>query len=283
MSNLGDSVVETANGPGTGTIQLAGKPAGSFVPFSTRFSSGNKVFYAITDENGMREMGVGTFTTGSPNTLSRDTVISNTAGDTSKLNFTLPVLVYNTIPSANAIYQDNANQVNITGSLTVAGGLEVISSALFSGATFTGEVQLEGETVTQAITAFGTMTADQPFLAESGATINGGLIVDTITASGNVSAPNITGHVWHDETSSRVLGTTYTNSNGYSISVMVSVVAGSGVTLMPITIDGVTITAGQTTSAASGTYNTFFQVPSGKTYIVGIGTGGFLTSWFELF
>lgn len=112
MTLLKDSVVENANNPGTSTINLAGAAPGPFVTFATRFASGAQVFYGISDESSQREIGIGTFTTGSPNTLSRDTVLSNTSGTTSKLNFTGVVFVYNPLPAGYAVQLDGTGNLS---------------------------------------------------------------------------------------------------------------------------------------------------------------------------
>lgn len=114
MALLKDSVVENANNPGSGTISLAGAATGPFVTFATRFSSGAKVFYGISDESSQREIGIGTFTAGSPNTLSRDTVLSNTSGTTGKLNFTGLVFVYNPLPADYAVQLDQTGNLAAT-------------------------------------------------------------------------------------------------------------------------------------------------------------------------
>lgn len=229
---LQDFVVENANNPGTGTINLAGAATGPFVSFATRFSTGDKPFYGITDETSQREIGIGTFTIGSPNTLTRDTVLSNTSGTTSKLNFTGLVFVYNPLPASHAVYADEngdvtlgAADLNVLGDAHVAGDIDVIN------------VNSTG----------------------------------TIAATGVVTGSNDAA-TWHDVTGSRVLTTTYTNSKTYPISVMVTTGTGGGGggSLLAVTVGGVVISAGQS-SAVAGNYNTNFQVPAGATYAVGGG------------
>lgn len=106
MGMLADFVLETANAPGTGTINLAGA-ATDRRSFASAFSGGGSVFYFI-DDGAQAEWGTGTLTIGSPNTLSRDTVLGNTAGTTSRLNFAGAVRVFNEIPSGRAVVVDNS-------------------------------------------------------------------------------------------------------------------------------------------------------------------------------
>lgn len=118
---LADFVVETAVNPGTGaTVTLAGAAGGSFRTFASFFPTGSKVFYDITDEIAQRETGFGTFTAGSPNTLTRDQVYQNTSGTTARLNFTGTVFVMNTLPASHAVYIDQNGALNVTGILGTA-------------------------------------------------------------------------------------------------------------------------------------------------------------------
>jgi hypothetical protein len=87
-----DLVVETAINPGTGSISLAGA-APNRRSFVEGVGSGNTCEYWITDGT-QTEHGFGIVTAGTPNTLSRDTVLNNTAGTMARLNFTGMVTVY---------------------------------------------------------------------------------------------------------------------------------------------------------------------------------------------
>jgi hypothetical protein len=61
------------------------------------------------DDGTQAEWGIGLFTSGAPNTLTRSTVIGNTAGTTVKLNFAGTVRVYNEVPASAVMYFDNSN------------------------------------------------------------------------------------------------------------------------------------------------------------------------------
>lgn len=136
---LANFVLETATAPGTGaTVNLAGAVAGR-QSFAQAFASGSRVQYVI-DDGTQAEWGEGTFTAGSPNTLTRTTLIGNTAGTSSLLNFTGSCRVYVDLLAERAVVRDSAGAVIITGALsangsaTVAGGLHVTDT----GATVAG-------------------------------------------------------------------------------------------------------------------------------------------------
>ena len=82
---VADRVKEISTTAGTGTLTLGGAPSG-FQSFAV-IGNGNTTFYTIVDSNvGTWEVGVGTYTaTGT--TLSRDTVLANSSGTTSPINF----------------------------------------------------------------------------------------------------------------------------------------------------------------------------------------------------
>lgn len=82
---LADRVRETTTTTGTGTITLAGATTG-FQSFAA-VGNGNTTYYAIVGQGTSEwEIGVGTYTS-SGTTLSRDTVLSSSAGAPTKTNF----------------------------------------------------------------------------------------------------------------------------------------------------------------------------------------------------
>lgn len=64
------------------------------------------------------EWGTGTITAGSPDTISRDNVIGNSANTTSRLNFTGLTYIYNELCAENTVYRNSSGVYNLT---TVSG------------------------------------------------------------------------------------------------------------------------------------------------------------------
>jgi len=82
---LNDRVKETSTTQGTGDITLAGAVTG-FLTFNSGIGTSNTTYYAIF-EQGTANFEVGLGTLSASTTLQRDTVITNSAGDTTKINF----------------------------------------------------------------------------------------------------------------------------------------------------------------------------------------------------
>ena len=106
---INDRVRETSTTAGTGTLNLAGIVTG-FQTFVAGIGNSNTTYYAIFEEGtNLFEIGIGTVTDATPDTLSRDTVLSNSSGNTSKITFsggTLSVLC--TMPASKSVYLDSS-------------------------------------------------------------------------------------------------------------------------------------------------------------------------------
>ena len=100
---INDRVKETSTTTGTGTISLAGASQG-FETFVTGIGTTNKTYYCITNSTQTEfETGIGTVTDATPDTLSRDTVISSTNSD-NLVNFAAGEKdVFCTIPAKKAM------------------------------------------------------------------------------------------------------------------------------------------------------------------------------------
>lgn len=100
---IADRVQETCSAPGTGTVSLLGAVTG-FQTFSSGVGDTNTTYYCIADQSGANwEVGIGTYTS-SGSTLSRDTVLSSSAGAPTKTNFSSGTQsVFVTYPSETAI------------------------------------------------------------------------------------------------------------------------------------------------------------------------------------
>ena len=104
---LNDRVKETSTTTGTGTLDLAGASVG-FVTFVAGIGNSNTTYYAIHEQGTANwEVGRGTVTDSTPDTLARDTVLSNSLGNTSKINFSGTLDVFCTMPASKSVYLDS--------------------------------------------------------------------------------------------------------------------------------------------------------------------------------
>ena len=107
---LNDRVRETSTSQGTGTINLAGAVTG-FKTFVAGIGNSNETYYAIFEEGtNLFEIGLGTVTDATPDTLSRTTVLSNSSGNTSNINFnsggSSTLSVFCTMPASKSVFLD---------------------------------------------------------------------------------------------------------------------------------------------------------------------------------
>ena len=104
---INDRVRETSTTSGTGTLNLAGAVTG-FRTFVSGIGTGNTTYYAIFEEGtNSFEVGLGTVTDATPDTLARTTVLSNSSGTTDKINFSGGTLsVFCTMPASKSVYLD---------------------------------------------------------------------------------------------------------------------------------------------------------------------------------
>lgn len=141
---VADRIKETSTTSGTGTLTLAGASDG-FRSFAD-IGDGNTTYYAIVDSVANTwEVGIGTYTA-SGTTLSRDTVLSNSSGTTSQINFAANSKdVFVTYPAIKAVYEDAVNTASaqqfsaangilltnqvVSSSFTIPSGYNAISAA----------------------------------------------------------------------------------------------------------------------------------------------------------
>ena len=125
MVAINDRVKETTTTTGQGTVDLGGAKTG-FETFVERIGNGNQTYYCIAAEGGAEfEVGIGTVTDATPDTLSRDTVLSNSDNNTNKVNFSAGTKeVFSTLPASKAILEDSANNMNVAGSIIVGGTVD---------------------------------------------------------------------------------------------------------------------------------------------------------------
>ena len=107
---LNDRVKETSTSQGTGNITLAGAATGGFISFNSGIGTSNTTYYTIS-EQGTANFEVGLGTLSGSTTLERTTVLSNSAGTTSKINFnsggSSTLDVFCTMPASKSVYLDS--------------------------------------------------------------------------------------------------------------------------------------------------------------------------------
>ena len=103
---INDRVRETSTTAGTGTLNLAGAVTG-FQTFVAGIGNSNTTYYAIFEEGtNLFEIGIGTVTDATPDTLARTTIISSSNGDAA-VNFTSGTKdVFCTMPASKVVYLD---------------------------------------------------------------------------------------------------------------------------------------------------------------------------------
>ena len=108
---INDRVKETSTTTGTGTLNLAGAQQG-FETFVAGIGNTNTTYYAIFNQGTAEfEVGIGTVTDASTDTLSRTSVISSSNGD-SLVNFTGGTKdVFCTLPASKAVFLDHSGEV----------------------------------------------------------------------------------------------------------------------------------------------------------------------------
>jgi hypothetical protein len=113
---VADRIQETGTvSVGTGTVSLAGATNG-YKSFVTGIGSTNTTYYCILDPTAYNwEVGIGTVTSGSPNTLSRTTVLSNSLNTTALISFstTNTLTVFCTYPSEKSVNLDSINTATV--------------------------------------------------------------------------------------------------------------------------------------------------------------------------
>ena len=145
---INDRVKETSTSTGTGTIHLAGAETG-YESFVSGVGTTNKTYYAIElNSLGEWEVGIGTVTSGSPDTLSRDTIISSSNSDAA-VNFSAGTKnVFCTMPATKTISPVmDATSFVVTHSSTISEDQTLDSGVLAGPVTITGTQTVTGTLV----------------------------------------------------------------------------------------------------------------------------------------
>ena len=145
---INDRVKETSTTTGTGTFSLAGATTG-FETFVSGVGDGNTTYYSIVlDGTNEFEVGVGTVTDASPDTLSRDTVISSSNSD-NKVDFSSgSKTVFCTLPASRAMSPSmTATGYVVTHASTLDEDQTLDSGVLAGPVTITGTQTITGTLV----------------------------------------------------------------------------------------------------------------------------------------
>ena len=145
---INDRVKETTTTTGTGTVNLGGAETG-YESFVSGVGTTNKTFYAIElNSAGEFEVGIGTVTDATPDTLSRDTVISSSNGD-ALVNFSAGTKnVFCTLPASRTMSPGMvANNFVVNQSSTLSEDQTLDSGVLAGPVTVTGTQTVTGTLV----------------------------------------------------------------------------------------------------------------------------------------
>jgi hypothetical protein len=145
---INDRVKETSTTTGTGTFNLAGAETG-YESFVSGVGTGNTTYYAIElNAAGEWEVGIGTVTSGAPDTLSRDTIISSSNSDAA-VNFTSGTKnVFCTLPAKKTISPVmDATTFVVTHASTITEDQTLDSGVLAGPVTITGTQTITGTLV----------------------------------------------------------------------------------------------------------------------------------------
>ena len=172
---VNDRVKETTTSTGTTTIDLAGAVTG-FETFVAGIGSTNQTYYCIQAQCGSAfEIGVGTVSDASPDTLSRTAIISSSNSD-SAVDFGAGTKdVFCTLPASKAVIEDNSTNADIAGNLTVGGTVDGVDIA-----------------ARDAVLTSTTTTANAA-LPKAGGTMSGNLVLSgaNITMSGSETVDGV--------------------------------------------------------------------------------------------
>ena len=129
MVAVNDRVKETTVTTGTGTVNLAGAEVG-FETFVAGVGNGNATYYCIAEQGGAAfEVGIGTVTDATPDTLSRTSVLSSSNAD-NLVDFGAGTKdVFCTLPASKAVIEDSNNNVNVGSNIIVGGTVDGVDIA----------------------------------------------------------------------------------------------------------------------------------------------------------
>ena len=193
---LNDRVKETSTTTGTGTLDLGGAATG-YQTFVAGIGNSNTCYYCISAQGGTQwEVGIGTVTDASTDTLSRDTIYANSAGNTSALTLSAGTKdVFVTQPASKAVYEDNSGNISVPGTVDgvdIATRDGVLTSTTTTanaalpkaGGTMSGNIVMSSANITMS----GTETVDGRDLSADGTKLDGIEASADVTDASNVSS-----------------------------------------------------------------------------------------------
>jgi len=186
-----DRVKETTTTTGTATYQLAGAVSG-FEGF-IQVGDGNTTYYVCTDNTDF-EIGIGTFTDASPDTLERTSILQSSNSDSAVSWSAGTRTIFCTYPADKAVFEDASNNINgtfvgnITGNVTgnTSGTAATVTSAAQTNITSLGTLTaLTVDNVAINATTIGhTDDTDLITLADGVVTVAGEISVTTLDIGG---------------------------------------------------------------------------------------------------
>jgi hypothetical protein len=134
---INDRVKETSTTTGTGTLNLSGAVSG-FETFVAGVGNGNTTYYAIVNRDADEwEVGLGTVTDASTDTLARTTVITSSNSD-SATDFSAGTKdVFVTLPASKVTFEDASNDVTLANDLILGSDSAVLKFGADSDTTLT--------------------------------------------------------------------------------------------------------------------------------------------------
>ena len=244
---VADRVRETTTTTGTGTLDLDGAVSG-FRTFVSGIGDGNVTYYAIVHRTAAEfEIGIGTVTDASTDTLSRTTVLSS-SNSNSAVSFSAGTKdVFCTQPASKAVFEDNNADVTLPDDLILGSDSAVLKFGADSDTTLT---HTDGTGLTLNSTNKLTFGDAASFVQQSS---NGVLRIDgEATIDLNASTAVTVSNDLKLDSDSAVLGfgadnditLTHAADTGLTLNgtfAATSVTANSGVVVDNITIDGTEI------------------------------------------
>jgi len=244
---VADRVRETTTTTGTGTLDLGGAVSG-FRTFVSGIGDGNVTYYAIVHRTAAEfEIGIGTVTDASTDTLSRTTVLSS-SNSNSAVTFSAGTKdVFCTQPASKAVFEDNNADVTLPDDLILGSDSAVLKFGADSDTTLT---HTDGTGLTLNSTNKLTFGDAASFIQQSS---NGVLRIDgEATIDLNASTAVTVSNDLKLDSDSAVLGfgadneitLTHAADTGLTLNgtfAATSVTANSGVVVDNITIDGTEI------------------------------------------